>query len=192
MQHDGRSPGGHPPDTYVMQARIEQLYQAIADVKTLLRNVEETVSVIKVFDLRIQQQSLDLTRLETDVREYKRLIEDLEERLDSEIEDAKTEASAKIGKVSTLASNTKSTLDRKVSYVQGALAAITALGAILYVIAVWWGSRYIDKADDSERYIHTLRTLDAEQHLKDSMGNVEREKVDPQPKVVEPEKPRKL
>lgn len=185
QQHDEQGQPNGQPDIYVMQARIQMLFEALREVKSLLKSIEETVGLIRVFDVQIKQLGSDFSRLEIDVREYKRDLEDLELRLGVDIAEVKKMVKEETDKAKDVAGTTRTAIESKVSYVQGIIAAVTVLGALVYAAAGWWVSRYTSMTDDHNKYIHTLQTLDAEDHLRQSMAKPPtRYDLDTKPKVV--------
>ncbi len=171
MQHDDNDrTERRTVDVHVMQARIEMLFEALGEVKTLLKSLDETVSLIRVFDMQIKQQGGDVSRLELDVREYKRNMDALENQIRSDVAEVKRLSSDESDRIKEIAESTKNTLQSKVSYVQGALAGISVLGAILYGATVWFGSRSLEMLEGHDRYVQTLQTLHAEEHLREGMN----------------------
>lgn len=170
QQRDNSGRGNSPPDPYVMQAKIDMLFDALVEVKQVLKSIDETVAMIRVYDHQIKQQAENFSRLETDVREFRTRNEDLIRDLEKQIADVSARANQDNDDAVELIGTVKGSVENKVSYVQGAVAAVSVLGAILYAFSIWWGSRYIDMTDGHEKYIQTLQTLHAEDHLRESMA----------------------
>lgn len=171
MKHDALNTGGPaPPDVHVMQAKIEMLFTTFQEVKSVLKSIEETVSILKVFDLQLKQMGGDLARLEDDVRMYSNKLEDIEAEIEAAVKESEDRLQQQVTAAKTTAEDTKNALQSKVSYVQGAVATVALLGALLYAVAIWWGSRVLDTTEDNERYINILKTLEAEQHLRGAMN----------------------
>lgn len=156
-------------DARLAQARVEMLFDAFDEVKETVKAIAETVSIIKVFDHQIKQHGQDFLRLENDLRETRTKLVESERNLLAAIRQVETDTKRAIETVEDTADTTEGKLRTSMSYVQGAVAAVTLLGALLYAIGVWWASRYIDITDDNTRYIHALKTLGAEEHLRDRL-----------------------
>ena len=190
MQHERRKTSRNSePDALVMQAQIEMLFDAFGDIKVVMKSVEETIGLIKVFDVQIKQIGIDLGKQEEIVRKIVAKVDDIEDRYRNRIEDAKTEFAGdfneRLDKVSTTASETKSLLQSKLSFVSGAVAAVTLLGGLLYGVSVWIASGYIEKTDNHDRYIHTAKTLGLEEHLREVMTRPPKlQLLNPEPVVV--------
>lgn len=187
QKHDEGTGNRDVPDVNVMHARIQMLFEAFREVKSLLKGIEETVGIIKVFDLQIKQQSSDFSRLEDAVRDYRRHLEQEVTNLEGKISAAKAAMQEDLDAVTTDGLSTKNELDKRVSFMQGVVAAVSILGAVLYGGGVWMANRYIDTVDEQDRYIHTLKTLDAEQHLRDAMAEPPpKYELDVKPTVTSP------
>lgn len=174
MQHDrssGKQQSSDVTDVRVMQAKIEMLFSALDEVKSIVKSVAETVAVIKVFDLQIKQQGEDQDRLELSLKGMEQKAHNLERRLSDAIEDLQSDLSRDIEDASKTAKDVKSTVDTQVAYLKGALAAITFLGAILYGLIVWQGGKYVDTIEATDRFIHTIDTLKVEDHLRNAMSD---------------------
>ncbi len=172
MQQDVRSPGeDQATDVRVLHARQEMLLNAFAEVKGVLKSVEETVAIFKVFDLQIRQQGLDQERLERIFGELSKRVSDMEHSLEKRISEVHDDLSEEVDKVSVATDTIQNRVANKLAWVQGAVAAVTFLGAIMYGFGVWWGGRYVETIEDNDRYIHTMKTLQAEEHLRDSLGD---------------------
>lgn len=167
MQHDPST--SDKADARIAQARVDMLFDAFDEVKETVKAIAETVSIIKVFDHQIKQHGQDFLRLEQDLRETRTKLDESQRNLLVAIRQVESDTKAAIKTVEDTADTTKNSLRSKMSYVQGAIAAVTLLGALLYAIAVWWASRYIDITDDNTRYIHALKTLGAEEHLRENL-----------------------
>ena len=167
MQEDPSS--SDRSDARIAQARVDMLFDAFDEVKETVKAIAETVSIIKVFDHQIKQHGQDFMRLESDLRETRTKLVESERNLLAAIRQVETDTKAAIETVEEAADNTEGKLRSSLSYVQGAVAAVTLLGALLYAIGVWWASRYIDMTDENTQYIHALKTLGAEEHLRDRL-----------------------
>lgn len=164
-----RPPAGPTPDVYLMQAKVEMLFQAFGELKTVLKSIEETVSSIRVFDHQLKQQSQDVLRLQEEIRTLRTTVESQERSVQSALSAAERSLDTKVQESKRIAEQARDELSTRVSYAQGALAGVTLLGAVLYGIAVWWGGRYLASVDSNTHYINALKTLSAEEQLRDLM-----------------------
>jgi hypothetical protein len=172
MQNDRQS-GRNGPDPVaemrVLQTRVDMLYSTVEEIKDIFKGVAETVGMFKVFDHQIKQQGVDLEKLERIVHEQRSIYGSLEKKLTDAIDDLGSDLERNIEDVSSLAKDTKSTVDTQVAYLKGAIGAVTLLGALIYGWITWQGGKYIETVDESERFMHTLQTLKVEEHLRDAM-----------------------
>lgn len=167
MQHDPSS--SDKSDARFAQARVDMLFDAFDEVKETVKAIAETVSIIRVFDHQIKQHDRDFQRFENDLREIRTRVEESQRTMLSAIKQVEKDTMEAVEAVEQTANTAKNNLHGKVSYVQGAIAAVSLLGALLYAILVWWGSKYIEIADENSRYIHALKTLGAEEHLRENL-----------------------
>lgn len=167
MQHDPSA--SDKTDARIAQARVDLLFDAFDEVKETVKAIAETVSIIKVFDHQIKQHGQDFLRLEQDLKETRSKLDRSQRNLLAAIRQVESDTKAAIKTVEDNAGATKNNLRSKMSYVQGAIAAVTLLGALLYAIAVWWASRYIAITDDNAQYIHALKTLGAEEYHRENL-----------------------
>jgi len=193
MQEDVRQTGeSRVPDAQVLHARQEMLFESFAEVKRVLKTVEETVAIFRVFDMQIKQQGLDMDRLTRVVDDLHQRLNDMGPMVEKSINVVRADLSEEIEKAQTTANEVGSKVSNKLSWIQGAVAAVTFLGAIMYGFGVWWGGRYVDIIENGDRYIHTLKTLQAEEHLRSSLGDKPRIEQLENPPVVTRDNGRRL
>lgn len=186
MQKHDEGGGNAPPDPNVMHARIQMLFEALREVKSLLKGIEDAVGIIKVFDLQLKQQNEEISRLETAIREYRSVLNTEVQKLEEDIRNSRAAATKDLDEVKSNAAGTKSELDKRVSFVQGIIATVSVVAAVAYSFAVWSGGRLIDMTDEHDRYIHTLKTLDAEDHLRKALSAPSRIDLEVKPVVRSP------
>jgi hypothetical protein len=149
-----------------MMMQSQAALEALAEVSKIVKQIEDTVSSFRVFDFQIKSLTDGNDRVEKSVRDLSSKLVAFERTTYDALQKQKDENKLVLEGIEEEVKILDRTVDSKLSFLRGAFATISILGAFLYALLGWVGGAYIGKVDEAADFVKAMRTLGVEDHLR--------------------------
>lgn len=178
----------------VLEAKVEMLITALAEIKDQVRTIADTVNILRMLDVQMKQQGEDQKRFLKSLEDMQARLVKSEESITATLNDSIRELGEELAAIKSRVDTVDGDLKDRVSFIKGASWVFSLLGVALYGLLLFMAKGYIENGEKSSEfiqklqnlkieenidYIHRMRVLELEGHLRPSSTQTGEPKVVP-------------
>lgn len=149
-----------------MQFQLKAQSEAIQEIRSSIGAIADAVSVLKVVELRAEQQRKTSEELATSLRALQGLIQEVRTESASRVQEANKDVVGRVHAAETELAALEADWGSKYNKLVGIVLGVSAVFGIASAVATYSVSNALRKVEASYEYILQLKALDADKRLK--------------------------
>ncbi len=161
-------------DIGVLKVRFDNLSATVAEVRDLIKRIDETVGIVRLVQFQTEQNNREFTSLTSKLHDITKQVATLEDDVSEQMAAMQKELEKKITAVSATGTTRENTWKEKYNVFRGVMLAVSAVTMLLSGISVYMVKETTAIIAESYQYTLQLKTIDAieilKHHLQETQG----------------------